>query len=67
MIIPIALRAVIQFITKSARRKGTQVRPKDGADFYFFAGEASLLLPLCAAFSILHSFSQVFAWVSCFS
>src|SRR5689334_7065481 len=67
MTIPIALRAVVHFMTKSLRRTGTQVRPIDGADFYFFAGGASLLLPLCAAFSIVHSFSQLFAWLACFS
>jgi hypothetical protein len=55
--------SVVQFILKSPRRKGTQGRPIDGADFYFFAGGASLVLPLCAAFSILHSFSQLHYFV----
>jgi len=58
--------SVTQFIPNSLHRKGTQGWPIDGADFYFFAGGASLVLPLCAAISILHSFSQVFACVSCF-
>ena len=36
----------------------------EGRQFYY---HFPLLFPLCAAFSILHSFSQVFACVACFS